>query len=317
MRTTPLLIVTAALLTGACGNQAATNPPVTTPRAHTATHPQSRSHTTSSTAATTTMTHTSSRAPLRALQTFAGAYGAYLDGRVPPATLPDATAAARGEVGPPIPAPRRAGTLALVAISQIAGGPSYIVSLRDREHTFGAQLTLTATAAGWQVSAISPPDLDTILGPPASAIPPPAGSADAQHAARAFMNGYLAWLYRHGPADAIADATPSLLTELKANPPAHFPPAYLALAHVVALALQAAPDRSWLAYVTVNDGALTYDLPLTVVAAQSQWLVSNLGSPQSVPSANPQPAGHYSLSVHAPVRSWADWAIPRAKSRGS
>ncbi len=138
MRTTPLLIVTAALLTGACGNQAATNPPVTTPRAHTATHPQSRSHTTSSTAATTTMTHTSSRAPLRALQTFAGAYGAYLDGRVPPATLPDATAAARGEVGPPIPAPRRAGTLALVAISQIAGGPSYIVSHRDREHTFGA-----------------------------------------------------------------------------------------------------------------------------------------------------------------------------------
>ncbi len=315
MRTTPLLIVTAALLAGACGNQAATNPPVTTPRTHTATHPRSGSHTNSSTATTTTMTHTSSAPPLQALQTFAGAYGAYLDGRVPAATLPDATAAARAEVGPPIPAPRRAGTLALVAISQIAGGPSYIVSLRDRQHTFGAQLTLTATAAGWQVSTISPPDLDTILGPPTSAIPPPAGSAGAQHAARAFMNGYLAWLYRHGPTNAIADATPSLLTELKANPPANYPPAYLALAHVVALALKAAPDKSWLAYVTVNDGALTYDLPLTVVAAQSRWLVSKVGSPQRPPGAIP-------AAPLQPVRSRSgssvtDWLIARAKSGGS
>jgi hypothetical protein len=249
------------------------------------------------------MTHTSSApsAPLLALQTFAGAYGAYLDGRVPAATLPDATAAARGEVGPPIPASRRAGTLALSAISQIPGGPSYIVSLRDRQHTFGAQLTLTATATGWQVNAISPPDLDTILGPAASAIPPPAGSAGAQQAARAFIAGYLAWLYRHAPADAIADATPSLLTELKANPPANYPPAYLALAHVVALTLKAAPDGSWLAYVTVNDGALTYDLPLTVIAAQGRWLISKVGSPQRPPSAIPA----------APLM------IARAKSGGS
>ncbi len=247
MRTIALpIMVSAALLASACGNQTASKP------------------------------HTSSA--LQALQTFAGAYGAYLDGRAPAATLPDASASARGQVGPAIPAARRAGTLALVAVSQIARSRSYIVSLRDRQHTFGAQLTLTATASGWVVSAVSPPDLDTILGASPPAIPPPAGSAGAQHAARAFMNGYLAWLYGHGPVDAIPDAARPLLTQLKANPPPNAPPAFLH-AHLVALGPTAPPDE-WLAYVSVNDGQLTYRLPLTVVATQGRWLVSEVGSPQ-------------------------------------
>ncbi|MGO9960337.1 MAG: hypothetical protein ACLP50_30905 [Solirubrobacteraceae bacterium] len=246
MRISLPIIVSAALLASACGNQTASHP------------------------------HTSSA--LQALQTFAGDYGAYLDGRVPAATLPDASASARGQVGPPIPAARRAGTLALVAVSQIARSRSYIVTLRDAQHTFGAQLTLTATATGWVVSAVSPPDLDTIFGPSARAIPPPAGSAEAQQAARAFISGYLAWLYGHGPVDAIPHAAPPLLTQLKANPPPNAPPAFLR-AHLVTLELTADPDE-WLAYVSVNDGQLTYHLPLTVIATQGRWLVTKVGSPQ-------------------------------------
>ena len=214
------------------------------------------------------------------LRTFAVAYGAYLDGRVPAATLPDASASARSQVGPPIPAAQRGGTLALAAVAQIGGGPSYIVSLRDRAHTFGAQLTLTATARGWVVSAVSPPDLDTILGPPARPIQPPAGSGPAEQAARAFLAGYLTWLYGHGPADAIADATSSLRAQLKANPP-NVPPAFQSRhGRLVALGLKSTPGDAWTGYASVTDGQETYELTVTVVHDHSRWLVSNVNSPQ-------------------------------------
>jgi hypothetical protein len=286
MRASSLLIIaSSALLATACGTQTTTSrsPNPVPARPPTATHPRTSSSTaTSSTAMPTTVTHTTSPPPLQVLRTFAAAYGAYLDGRVPATTLPDATATARAQVGPPIPAARRAGTLALVAVAQIAGGPSYIVTLRDHAHTFGTQLTLTTTTAGSVVSTVSPPDLDTILGPPARAIPSPAGSAGAHHAASAFIGGYLAWLYGHGPADAITDATPSLLARLEANPPNIPPPFRSRYAHVVAVGLKAEPHAhaAWLAYVSVNDSEQTYDLTLTVISAQGRWLVAKVRSPQ-------------------------------------
>ncbi len=286
-----LLIVSAALLASACGAQTATStrtsPSAVAASTRTATHPRSRSRTssapaTSTSAAHTTVTHTTSAppAPLQVLRTFAVAYGAYLDGRVPATTLPDASASARSQVGSPIPAARRSGTLALVAVAQIGGGPSYIVSLRDRAHTFGAQLTLTATARGWVVSAVSPPDLDTILGPPARPIPPPAGSGPAEQAAHAFLAGYLTWLYGHGPADAIADATSSLRARLKANPP-NVPPAFQSRhGRLVALGLKSAPGGAWTGYASVTDGQETYELTVTVVNQNGRWLVTNVNSPQ-------------------------------------
>jgi len=210
---------------------------------------------------------------------FATAYGRYLDGQLHASALPDATSTARAQAGAMIPPARRAGSLAVQSVQQIPASPTFLIGLRDRAHTFTAQLTLAAVSGGWLVVAIAPPDLDTILAPAPRAIPEPAGSGPAEHAVRTFMSGYLAWLYDQAPLRAVTTATGGLLAGFKAHPP-RVPLTMRTLrANVAAIAMQRREHR-WQALANISDGQETYELVLTIAHTRGRWLVSNVSLPR-------------------------------------
>jgi hypothetical protein len=208
---------------------------------------------------------------------FATAYGRYLDGQLRATGLPDATSTARTQVEAMIPPARRAGTIAVQSVQQTPAHPTFTIALRDRAHTFTAQLTLAPIGGRWLVVAVAPPDLDTILAPAPRPIPQPAGSRPPEHAARAFVAGYLPWLYGHAPLHAITGATRRLIEDLKAHPP-RVPPTMQALRpKAAAIAIQHR-RRHWHALANINDGHETYELMLTLARTRGTWLVSNVGS---------------------------------------
>ena len=89
----------------------------------------------------------SSAAPSRGLtqrvaRGFAAAYARYLDGQLPAAALPDATAAARSQAGARLPAAARAGDLAVTSIRALPGHRSSVVAFSNRAHRFSAHLTV-------------------------------------------------------------------------------------------------------------------------------------------------------------------------------
>jgi hypothetical protein len=207
---------------------------------------------------------------------FSNAYARYLDGRLPVAALPDTSAAALTEIGPVIPRAGRAGEPAVHSVRQTTGAFTYAAQLRDHAHTFPVQLTVGLAGRRWLVTSIDPPDIDTILHSHSIPIPQPSGSGPAEHAARAFMAGYLQWLYGAGPVGAIRDATSQLIALLKANPP-NIPPTFQGLhGRLDSLGLRSSGD-GWRAFALVTDPHTSYNLVMSVTLERGRWLVTSVG----------------------------------------
>ena len=216
--------------------------------------------------------------PAAAAAAFAGAYARYLDGLVPAAALPSSTSTARAQAGPVIPPDGRAGALSVQSLEPLAGGQTFAAQLRDRAHTFAVQLTVGRVGSRWLIVGLQPPDLDSILHTQNRPIPQPSGSAAAARAARAFIGGYLPWLYGEGRVSAIHDGTAALLGQLKAHPP-NIPPSLQGLHPRLAALGMERHAPGWQALANVTDGRQTYDLTLTVVSDHGRWLVSDVSYP--------------------------------------
>ena len=216
--------------------------------------------------------------PAAVAAAFAGAYARYLDGLLPAAALPSSMSTARAQAGPVISPADRAGALSVQSLEPLAGGQTFAAQLRDRAHTFAVQLTVGRVGSRWLIIGLQPPDLDSILHTQHRPIAQPSGSAAAARAARAFMGGYLPWLYGEGRASAIHDATAALLGQLRAHPP-NIPPSLQGLhPRLAALGMErGAPG--WQALANVTDGRQTYDLTLTVVSDHGRWLVTDVSYP--------------------------------------
>ena len=214
---------------------------------------------------------------------FAGAYVRFLDGTGTAAALPDATMSVRAlarQAGP-VPAARRRGTLVLAQLRAAQGQPdSYVLAASDAAHTFYATIAVSRQRGGWLVTALTPPDFVQALAPPGPPAPsPPAGSSAPEHAARAFLDEYLPWLYGQGPLRAIHDTTGALLAGLSGRPP-RVPLTTRSLhPKLVALALQH-HRGGWQALPNITDGRETYELVLTITQTRGRWLVSGVSNPR-------------------------------------
>lgn len=130
---------------------------------------------------------------------FARAYVAYLDGRVTVGQVIPVTSQVAALVrGGGAIAPRdRDGVLTLrrLNFSGVRGAPSAKASLDagDRRHTLQAVFSLTYLGGRWRVAYLVPPDLSTILAPPA---PRTQASSAARSAAARFALAYAG--YREG-----------------------------------------------------------------------------------------------------------------------
>jgi hypothetical protein len=214
---------------------------------------------------------------------FAGAYVRFLDGAGSAASLPGTTPSVRALAGQAgrVPAARRRGTLVLAQLSAAQGhSGSYVLAARDAAHTFYATITVIQQQGRWLVSGLTPPDFVQALAPPGPTAPaPPPRSSVPERAARAFLAGYLPWLYGQRPLREIHDTTRALLAGLARRPPRV--PLTMRSLHpkLVALALQR--HRSgWEALPNVTDGRQTYELVLTITQTRGRWLVSGVSNPQ-------------------------------------
>jgi hypothetical protein len=96
---------------------------------------------------------------------------------------------------------------------------------------------------------------------------------------RRFLAGYLSYLYGHGEASQITDASSSLIASLREHPP-RVPPA-LRASHPRVLSVQPVPAPTGQAQVTavINDGGLIdYTIELRVALERGRMLVSEVES---------------------------------------
>lgn len=277
------LILLAAVVAAGCGGTRTPSTSTGTPTG--AASSPSPSYSPGDTSSTSSKRSTRSRprpirpSAARVASTFSSAYARYLDGALPAAALPDATAQARAEAGQLMPARARQGTLKMRSVAAVPGGSTFIAQLADRAHSFDVQLTVGRVRGRQLVTGLVPPDFDSILGPATQPIPQPAGSGSAQQAARAFMAGYLPWLYGKAPVTAIRAAAPAVVASLKAHPP-NIPPAMQGLhPRLAALGMQR-QGPGWLALANVTDGHETYTLQALLKQANGQWMVTSVGLPQ-------------------------------------
>jgi hypothetical protein len=267
----------AAILAGGCGSS--TSMSTHAPQPGASGSGATATAATRSTSSTPAARHSAPRVtPAAVAAAFAGAYARYLDGLLSAAALPSSTPTARARAGPVIPPADRAGALSVQSLQPLAGGQTFAAQLRDRAHTFAAQLTVGRVGSRWQIVGLHAPDLDSILHTQNRPIPQPSGSAGAARAARAFMGGYLPWLYGEARVSAIHGATLALLGRLKAHPP-NIPPSLQGLHPRLAALGMERHAPGWQALANVTDGRQTYDLTLTVVSDHGRWLVSDVSYP--------------------------------------
>jgi hypothetical protein len=214
---------------------------------------------------------------------FAGAYVRFLDGAGTAAALPDATLSVRALAGQAgrVPAVRRRGTLVLAELRAAQGQPgSYVLAGSDAAHTFYATFTVSRQHGRWLVTGLTPPDFVQALAPPGPAAPAtPPGSSAPEHAARAFLDGYLPWLYGQGPLRAIHDATANLVAGLQRRPPRV--PLTMRSLHPKFAAIALQHHRGgWQALPNITDGRETYELVLTITQTPGRWLVSAVSNPR-------------------------------------
>jgi len=268
-RTLPAIAATALSLLGAgCGaiSTSATSAPV-------ASTPQT---TAGATASTNPPPHASA---YTAVTAFGNAYARYLDGRQQAHALPATTPAAQAEAGTPLPPSARKGSLTVASVQPLNSSYKFLINLQDRVRSVAVQVVLTLAGSQWQITQIVPPNIADVVPPPASPVASPHTSAAVRSSARAFLHGYLAWLYGHAPATAITRATPSLIRRLKHNPP-RIPPTFLSLhGHTAALDVRPAAADTWKAVAAVTDSQNTYNLALSLAQRNGRWLVTSVRAP--------------------------------------
>jgi hypothetical protein len=157
---------------------------------------------------------------------------------------------------------------------------SYVLAASDAAHNFYATIAVSQQHGRWLVSELTPPDFVQALAPPGPPAPaPPPGSSAPEHAARAFIDGYLPWLYGQGPLRAIRDATANLVAGLQRRPPRVPLTARSLHPELVAIALQR-HRGAWQALPNVTDGRETYELVLTITQTRRHWLVNGVSNPR-------------------------------------
>ena len=130
--------------------------------------------------------------PRLVVRRFAGAYGAYLDGGLPADRLIGLTDAARGEIGPPIEPRYRVGQIVVASVTVGALGATSELRLRAGRCLLAVSVQVGRSDGRDVVDGVQPPDLDSILQPPAEATAEPR-SAAPERTARRFLAGYLPW----------------------------------------------------------------------------------------------------------------------------
>jgi hypothetical protein len=123
---------------------------------------------------------------------FAGAYVAFLNGRLAVQALPDMTAASRTQAaeGGRVPAPYRGKVvLSGVRFSGVLGAPKASVGVIARvgSRTLEATVALRYAGGHWLLTTLVPPDLSTVFAP---SNPPAAVPSAVRAAARSFALAY-------------------------------------------------------------------------------------------------------------------------------
>ena len=104
-------------------------------------------------------------------------------------------------------------------------------------------------------------------------------TATALGAARAFMEGYLAYLYGHAHASTVRDATQALVLSLEAHPPRVSLDMRARQPRVLALHPTPAPSGQVAVEAVVNDGGLEdYPVGLLLARRDGRLLVTGLES---------------------------------------
>ncbi len=211
--------------------------------------------------------------PAPAASGFARAYLAYLDGRLPARSLPDASDRVRAIAGgaPPIPAAARKGTLELAGMrlnyvrGALTGGAAVLG--RDRAHRYGFTLALRYLSGRWQVAYLIPPDIDTVT---ATLYRQPAAPPALSRAADAFALGYAA--YREGarpspPAGAstIAQQITAGRDPLASTKASHVPP------RLESVALGPVVDGTAAASATLTDHGQKVQFDFDMRRASTGW----------------------------------------------
>ncbi len=168
----------------------------------------------------------------------------------------------------PITEPQRSRALATVTVL-LACATALLILTRPAAHQ---PITHTGVAAT-KTSRSDPP------GPARM----PASSDDtlspvAARVSRAFLRGYLAYLYGHGTAEQITDASSALVRSLQANPPRVSPATRERTPRVLTLQSTPAPSPDEVGVsVLIGDGELvTYRIGLLVTSQDGRLLVNAL-----------------------------------------
>lgn len=121
-----------------------------------------------------------------------------------------------------------------------------------------------------------------VINPPTAALPASASRAElalARATARAFLPGYLRFLYGRGRAEQIAGATASLRAGLRANRVRVTPAQRRRHPHVVSIALIAQSNDTAIATARIDDGGVApYALTFTLERHAGRWAVSDLAN---------------------------------------
>jgi len=171
----------------------------------------------------------------------------------------------------PIAPRERHGALALVLIVLLASTLALALARaasprQTSEHTGRTSTTVTASPRS-KVAGSDPPNSP-------SASTHEALFPVAARTSRAFLAGYLAYLYGRAPASRIKDANRTLIVSLEAHPPRVSPAMRRRVAHVLGLRPALAPAGLIGVQATVNDGELVnYTIGLLLDEQDGRLLV--------------------------------------------
>jgi hypothetical protein len=213
------------------------------------------------------------------MERFVLAYGRELDGVLGAAHLPDCTLEVRrlaSQAGT-IPRSKRVGLVTLRNARLTAASSrsvTYALVLADREHSFPLVVTISAAAATWTVTRLTPPDLDTVVAPkPSGGLRP--GPPAARAAARTFLKGWLLYEYGHAKAAVMKDVTPTFRTVIADYPP-DIPPTP-ASRHLYGRLVSVALYRrgsNWRGVAHITDGQDdTFQETVQLIQTGGRWLV--------------------------------------------
>jgi hypothetical protein len=271
-----LLLAIACLLAGGCGATRPMHTSTITIPARGAHHAAVTVFSPPTPSRTVAGHHANPRSPIRSARmvaaAFAAAYPRYLTGRLSARRLPGLSPAALTnlEQTRPLSPRQRVIHLRLLTVNGADGGWSitYTASVGVRRTTIADAVTLVPGVNGWQITHITPPDLDQLIAAdPVAPVPPSALRA----AAVAFTRSYLAYTYAYAPAASLTHLTAHLREQLAARPPT-VPAAIRALhPQIINVAFARLNTTVWLAIAQITDGPDQYTIQSTVAHTGRGW----------------------------------------------